>query len=62
MLANRPFSLACFLPPPGGFTLAELQRAEAQGLRRVAPPEISRDPIQPAVALLRRLYALLEGR
>ncbi len=62
VLANRPFSLACFLPPPGGFTPAELQRAEAQGLRRVAPPEISRDPIQPAVALLRRLYALLEGR
>jgi RsmE family RNA methyltransferase len=61
VLVNRPFSLACFLPPPGGFTAAELQRAVAQGLLRVAPPETSRDPIQPAVTLLRRIYELLEG-
>lgn len=60
-LADRPFSLACFLPPPGGFTSDELQGAAAHGLRLVAPPEVSPDPIQPAVALLRRIYELLEG-
>lgn len=60
-LADRPFSLACFLPPPGGFTPDELQGAAAHGLRLVAPPEVSPDPIQPAVVMLRRIYDLLEG-
>ncbi len=60
LLAERPFSLALFLPPPGGFSTAERRRAEAQGLRLVGG-EASPDPIQAGLGVLRRIYAFLEG-
>jgi 16S rRNA (uracil1498-N3)-methyltransferase len=60
VLAERPFSLALFCPPPGGFTAEELARAEARSVRRVRVEPATRDPIQPALTLLAAVYAQLE--
>lgn len=60
LLAARPFSLALFLPPPGGFSTEEKRRAVSQGLRLVAG-EASADPIQAGLGVLRRIYAFLDG-
>ncbi len=60
VLADRPFSIDLFLPPPGGFTDEERRRARARGLKVVAPPESGPDPTQPALSTLGQLYALLE--
>jgi 16S rRNA (uracil1498-N3)-methyltransferase len=60
-LAERPFSLALFCPPPGGFTTEEVARARGRGVTVVQPPAPGPDPIQPAVGLLEVLYGRLEG-
>ena len=61
LLAERPFSIDLFLPPPGGFTAEERARARARGVTLAAPPQSGSDPIQPALTTLDRIYALLEA-
>lgn len=60
-LAERPFSLSVFCPPPGGFTADEVARAQARAVVMVAPPVMGPDPILPALALLTGVYDRLEG-
>jgi 16S rRNA (uracil1498-N3)-methyltransferase len=59
-LAERPFSIELFLPPPGGFNEEELSRARARGARLVAAPVAGPDPSEQARAVLERIYGLVE--
>jgi 16S rRNA (uracil1498-N3)-methyltransferase len=59
-LADRPFSIDLFCPPPSGFSREERQRARARGCRVVRPPQAGPDPILPALSVLEAVYALLE--
>jgi 16S rRNA (uracil1498-N3)-methyltransferase len=59
-LVGRPFSLDIFCPPPGGFSDLELAHASARGLRPVARPRPSADPVAPALAVIRQVYDALE--
>jgi 16S rRNA (uracil1498-N3)-methyltransferase len=60
-LADRPFTLAVFCPPPGGFTADEVARAQARGVALVAPLTGGPDPIRPGLKLLEAIYARLEA-
>jgi len=59
-LADRPFSIEVFSPSPGGFSADERTRAEARGLRLVAPPASRADPIAAGLAVIGAIYGLLE--
>ncbi len=61
VLADRPFSLSVFCPPPGGFTAEESARARARAVALVAQPITGPDPILPALGLLAAIYQQLEG-
>lgn len=60
-LAARPFTLAVFCPPPGGFTADEVARARARAVTVVAPVTTGPDPIRAGLALLEAIYARLEA-
>jgi RsmE family RNA methyltransferase len=59
---DRPFSIDLFCPPPGGFSTEERARAVARDVPIVALPATAdgHDPIAPALATARALYAQLE--
>jgi 16S rRNA (uracil1498-N3)-methyltransferase len=60
VLTARPFSIDIFCPPPGGFSIEERSRAAGRALVPVDPLRGGEDPIQPALAIVRQIYALLE--
>lgn len=61
VLAQRPFSIDVFCPPPGGFTPNERERAAARRVPIVQAPTASQDPIQPALSVIAAVYRELEA-
>jgi RsmE family RNA methyltransferase len=60
-LTDRPFSIALFSPPPGGFSRAELERAAQSEAAVVAPSDRQDDPVRTALAALSCIYQVLEA-
>ncbi|MCE7938957.1 hypothetical protein DCC79_00980 [bacterium] len=61
VLADRPFSVDVFLPPPSGFSADERARAVARGVHVVAAPRAGPDPVARAAAVLQTVYDGLEA-
>ena len=59
-LVGRPFSIGVFCPPAAGFSAAEADRLQRQGVTPVRAPSAPPDPVLAALTLVRRIYHLLE--
>lgn len=59
-IAERPFSIDLFCPPPAGFSTEERSQAVARNVTVVRSPVRGPDPVQPVLAALETIYCGLE--